>query len=239
MRERPLEFKSILAALVTLILIFCLSTPINAQVAGAILTGTVMDSSRSGIPKAKVTITNVATGIATTVEADSAGIYTAPNLTAGTYDVSIEAAGFSTEIQRGVTLTVGAKQVLDIPMTRRELAQTINVTASAPTVELESSAISAVVNSTTVRELPLNGRAWTTWRISSRASLELRLNFHLLRDRIEDRVALEPRSAFPEAALSKIITGLMESASMTILTAGLEVCLAETWELTLYRNFRS
>ena len=161
MGERPFESKPILAALVTLILIFCLSTPINAQVAGAMLTGTVMDSSRSGIPKAKVTITNVATGIATTVEADSAGIYTAPNLTAGTYDVSIEAVGFSTEVQRGVILTVGAKQVLDIPMTVGQLAQTINVTAAAPTVELESSAISAVVNSTTVRELPLNGRSWT------------------------------------------------------------------------------
>jgi len=161
MGERPMEFKSILAALVTLILIFCLSTPINAQVAGAMLTGTVMDSSRSGIPKAKVTITNEATGVLRTVEADSAGIYVAPNLTAGTYDVTIEAAGFSTEVQKGVILTVGAKQVLDIPMTVGQLSQRINVTAAAPTVELESSAIGEVVNSTTVRELPLNGRSWT------------------------------------------------------------------------------
>src|SRR3984957_283828 len=161
MGERPLKFKSILAALVTSILIFCLSTPINSQVAGAMLTGTVMDSSRSGIPKAKVTITNVATGVARSVETDSAGIYVAPNLTAGTYDVTIEAAGFSTEVERGVVLSVGAKQVLDIPLTVGQLAQTINVTAAAPTVELESSAIGEVVNSTTVRELPLNGRSWT------------------------------------------------------------------------------
>jgi Carboxypeptidase regulatory-like domain/TonB dependent receptor-like, beta-barrel/TonB-dependent Receptor Plug Domain len=161
MGERPLKLKPILATLVTLILIFCLSIPANAQVAGAMLTGTVMDSSRSGIPKAKVTITNVATGVARSVETDSAGIYVAPNLTAGTYDVTIEAAGFSTEVERGVVLSVGAKQVLDIPLTVGQLAQTINVTAAAPTVELESSAIGEVVNSTTVRELPLNGRSWT------------------------------------------------------------------------------
>ena len=161
MGEGSLGLKPILAILVTLILIFCLSTPINAQVAGAMLTGTVMDSSRSDIPKAKVTITNEATGVLRTVEADSAGIYVAPNLTAGTYDVTIEAAGFSTEVQKGVILTVGAKQVLDIPMTVGQLAQRINVTAAAPTVELESSAIGEVVNSTTVRELPLNGRSWT------------------------------------------------------------------------------
>jgi hypothetical protein len=68
MGGRPLESKSILATLVTLILILCLSTSINAQVAGAMLTGTVMDSSRSGIPKAKVTITNEATGVVRTVE---------------------------------------------------------------------------------------------------------------------------------------------------------------------------
>jgi len=37
----------------------------------------------------------------------------------------------------------------------------VDVTTDAPTVQLTSSGISATVNATTVRELPLNGRSWT------------------------------------------------------------------------------
>src|SRR5690348_9282104 len=55
-----------------------------AQVAGATLSGTVTDSSGAVIPKAQVTITGVATGVARTVETDTAGLYTAPNLLPGT-----------------------------------------------------------------------------------------------------------------------------------------------------------
>src|SRR5436305_7473055 len=39
--------------------------------------------------------------------------------------------------------------------------RTIQVTGEAPAVQLATSDISAVVNATTVRELPLNGRSWT------------------------------------------------------------------------------
>ena len=51
-----------------------------AQVSGATLTGTVMDSSGAVIPNAQVAITDVATGITRTVSSGSAGLYTAPNL---------------------------------------------------------------------------------------------------------------------------------------------------------------
>jgi peptidoglycan hydrolase-like amidase len=40
-------------------------------------------------------------------------------------------------------------------------SQTFSVVETAPTVELTSATISAQVNATTVRELPLNGRDWT------------------------------------------------------------------------------
>src|SRR6202163_4146180 len=41
------------------------------------------------------------------------------------------------------------------------VTERIQVAGQAPTVQLATSSISAVVNSTTVRELPLNGRSWT------------------------------------------------------------------------------
>jgi outer membrane receptor protein involved in Fe transport len=132
-----------------------------AQVAGATLTGTVKDSSGGVIPNAQVVITDVATGISRTVSTDAAGLYASPNLLPGTYAIRVTAQGFSTEVQKGVTLTVGAEQVLDFTMRVGETSQTVEVTTEAPTVELTSSTLSAQVSAATVRELPLNGRSWT------------------------------------------------------------------------------
>src|SRR5712672_2927025 len=133
----------------------------NAQVSGATLSGTVMDSSGAVIPNAQVAITDVGTGVTRNVTSGSAGFYTAPNLLPATYEVRVTAPGFSTQVQKGVTLTVGAQQTLDIKMQVGQVSQTVEVTTEAPTVELTSSTLSAVVNATTVRELPLNGRSWT------------------------------------------------------------------------------
>jgi hypothetical protein len=132
-----------------------------SQVSGATLSGTVMDSSGAVIPNAQVSITNSATGVTRTVSSGGSGLYTAPNLLPGIYEIRVTAPGFSTQVQKGITLTVGAQQALDIKMQVGQVNQTVEVTTEAPTVELTSSTISAVVNATTVRELPLNGRSWT------------------------------------------------------------------------------
>src|SRR5712691_3402350 len=132
-----------------------------AQVAGATLTGTVKDSSGAFIPNAQVVITDLATGVTRTVSPGGGGLYTAPNLLPGTYEIRVTATGFSTEVQKGITLTVGAEQVLDFTMQVGQMTQTVEITTEAPTVELTSSTLSATVNATTIRELPLNGRSWT------------------------------------------------------------------------------
>jgi hypothetical protein len=132
-----------------------------AQVSGATLTGTVKDSSGAFIPNAQVAITDLATGVTRSVSPGSSGLYTAPNLLPGNYEIRVTATGFSTQLQKGVTLTVGAQQVLDFTMRVGQMSQTVEVTTEAPTVELTSSTLSATVNATTVRELPLNGRSWT------------------------------------------------------------------------------
>jgi hypothetical protein len=137
------------------------SVSVYAQVVGATLSGTVLDPSAGVVPNAQISITNVATGVTRDVTSDSAGFYNAPNLMPGKYDVSTSAPGFATVLQSGIVLTVGAHQVLNISLKVGEMSQVLTVTEQAPTVELGSSSISAVVNSTTVRELPLNGRSWT------------------------------------------------------------------------------
>lgn len=133
-----------------------------AQVAGAMLKGTVTDATGATVPMAQVAIIDVATGINHNVTTDSAGTYSAPNLRPGQYQVRVTATGFSPELHSGITLTVGAQQVLDITLRVGQMSQVVEVAAEAPTVELASSEISADVTSSTVRELPLNGRSWTS-----------------------------------------------------------------------------
>ena len=163
MRLNPFAEKLSVAAWVFVIVAISLlgNAHAYAQVAGATLTGTVKDSTGGFIPNAQVSIMDVSTGVTRTVSPGGAGLYTAPNLLPGTYEVRVSAMGFSTEVQKGVTLTVGAEQVLDFTMRVGQMSQTVEVTTEAPTVELTSSTLSAQVSAATVRELPLNGRSWT------------------------------------------------------------------------------
>src|SRR5881409_3726881 len=133
----------------------------SAQVAGATLSGTISDASGAVIPGAMVSIRDTATGIIRTVSSDEAGLYTAPNLRPSIYDVTVSIPGFSTRVQSGITLTVGAQQVLDFVMQVGQTTEAVEVTGEAPLVQLATSTLSATVESTTVRELPLNGRDWT------------------------------------------------------------------------------
>src|SRR6202047_205011 len=137
------------------------SLPLRAQVAGASLSGTITDQSGAILPQAAISIRNVSTDITRTTTTSASGFYSVPNLLPGTYDVKATAQGFSTHLSTGIILTVGAQQVLDITLQVGQISQTVEVSTEAPNVELASSSISATVNSTTVRELPLNGRSWT------------------------------------------------------------------------------
>ncbi len=160
-RASALYLYSCLAAIVLMCWI-CFSAPACAQVAGGSLSGTISDPSGKLVPQALIAIQNVATGITTTVTTNGDGYYTAANLLPGEYQITVSAKGFATEVRKGISLTVGAQQVIDLTLQVGSAAHTVvEVTTEAPAVQLASSDISAVVNATTVRELPLNGRSWT------------------------------------------------------------------------------
>jgi hypothetical protein len=148
-------------ALNVAVLIMVMSARLPAQVTGGTMSGRVTDVSGAVISNAQITIKNLSTGITRNVTADAAGFYTAPNLLSGTYEVRTSAPGFATEVRTGITLTVGAQQVLNLTLQVGSVTQSVEVTGEAPSIQLATSSISAVVNSTTVLELPLNGRSWT------------------------------------------------------------------------------
>jgi hypothetical protein len=142
-------------------LVLVISLPLHAQVAGGTLSGSITDPSGAVVPNAEVVIKNSATGVSRNVTTNADGFYSAANLVPGNYEVSVSASGFNTEIKKGIVINVGAQPLFNLVLQIGAVANRVEVTTEAPTVQLTSSDISATVNATTVRELPLNGRSWT------------------------------------------------------------------------------
>ena len=143
-----------------------LSLPLRAQVSGAIVTGAVTDAQGGAVANAKVSARNAQTNVVTETTTNTDGAYSILNLIPSDYEVSASSSGFSTSVAK-VTLTVGAKQEMNFSLSVGQVTQEVQVTSAVPVVELTSSTLSGNVESTEVRELPLNGRDW-----GSLASLE-------------------------------------------------------------------
>src|ERR1700730_15651575 len=136
--------------------------PAKAQVSGATLSWLVTDEQGGPVANATISVKNAETGVARDVTSNSDGIYSAPNLLPGEYEVTVTATGFQTLTEKGITLTVGGQQSLNLVMKVGALSQTVEVNAAIPDIQTTSSTVSSTVDSTTMRELPLNGRDWTS-----------------------------------------------------------------------------
>src|SRR5487761_26454 len=146
------------------LLVVSLLTPIAAYPQGTqgAIVGVLTDQSGAVIPNVKVAVKNEATGEIRATVTNASGSYTASNLNPGTYDITATAQGFQTLIRKGIILPVGAQQVMNLTLRLGKATQQMEVTGGAPTVQLVSSVMRGDVNSTTMRQLPLNGRDWTS-----------------------------------------------------------------------------
>lgn len=130
----------------------------HAQVTTGTISGAVTDSTGAVLPAAKVVVQNEDTGIARTVQADASGRYSAPSLGLGNYQVTASMEGFQTEVRKGILLTVGREAVVDLRLNVGAVTQTVEVIGEAPLVQTTESTVSYLVNASTIRDLPLNGR---------------------------------------------------------------------------------
>ena len=151
--------KTFRLALALSALMFLNSVPLEAQVSGAALTGVITDATGGAIANAHISAKNLATGLISSTTTNSDGFYDIPNLLPADYQVTISAPGFGTK-QTNITLTVGAKQVLNLSLAVGQAQQVVQVTEQAPTIQLATSTMSDNVEGAEVRELPLNGRDW-------------------------------------------------------------------------------
>ncbi|HEV2102695.1 MAG TPA: carboxypeptidase-like regulatory domain-containing protein [Candidatus Acidoferrum sp.] len=124
----------------------------------ATLTGTVTDPSGAVIGAAKVTITELSTGLAYSVTTDATGVYVRPALKPSTYTVQVEAPGFKTAVQRDVLLTARDRVGVNITLQVGETSQSVEVAAQAPLLQTENTNIGGDLSSRSVSELPLGGQ---------------------------------------------------------------------------------
>jgi outer membrane receptor protein involved in Fe transport len=125
------------------------------------IAGRVIDESKAALPGVTVTITDVETGQSRTLTTDAQGRYRADALVPGKYAVTAELPGFRTAQYQDVALSVGQAAVLDIQMQIGGITERVVVTGDATLVATRQSAVTALVDQSQIRELPLNGRDFT------------------------------------------------------------------------------
>src|SRR5258708_38696522 len=110
----------------------------TAQVAGGTIQGTVADGSGAVLPGTTVVVKNVGTAITTEVVTNERGVYRAPNLRPGVYDVSAALHGFSSAARKGLELSVGGELTLDLKLLPGRLTETVTVVTEAPAAATSS-----------------------------------------------------------------------------------------------------
>jgi len=133
----------------------------NAQVSGGAISGAVTNASQAAVPNARVTLRDAATGVTRAVTTRAGGLYTFPNLAPGTYEITVEASGFSTQIRTNIAVAVGAKPVVNVAMRAGDPKEVIREALAAAPENQAASTVSGNVSASTVRDSPLNGRDWT------------------------------------------------------------------------------
>ena len=125
------------------------------------ITGTVMDGAGALIPDAIVTITNQATNSARKIKTNDAGVFVAPQLPPGRYDISVEKNGFKKLFKTDIVLNaIEQLNAGDFTLEVGQVSESITVVADAGQIQVQSETgeRSGVVTGMQLRDLALNGR---------------------------------------------------------------------------------
>ncbi len=133
----------------------------SAQIDTGAIVGTVRDSSGAAIPKATITITNTATGVARTSTTNESGEYQFPALSPGMYSVKAAASGFAGQIQNAIDIHVQSRPSIDFSLQVGEVTQVLEVNAASPLLQTENADVGGVVQEQQIKDLPLNGRRYS------------------------------------------------------------------------------
>ncbi|MGH9657521.1 MAG: carboxypeptidase regulatory-like domain-containing protein [Bryobacteraceae bacterium] len=132
------------------------------------ITGRITDPSGALVPGVDVLVTNAGTGDRRDAASNDQGYYTVPFLVPGDYQVQVQKAGFKAALRSGIRLQVDQVARLDFSLEVGGVAESIDVTGTAPLIDSETSSIGQVINNKSIVEMPLNGRnAWHLVQLSA------------------------------------------------------------------------
>lgn len=145
-------------ALICLLTSLVFSLAAVAQLPSSTLNGTVTDPQGGAVANVGVTITNAATGVSRETTTDAQGYYTFVNVAPGEYTLRVEKSSFAAYERKGIRLEVGLASTMDVKLALANVGQTVTVESGQTQVELTQSEVQGLVTSSTVENIPLNGR---------------------------------------------------------------------------------
>ena len=124
---------------------------------------TVTDPNGAVVAGAAVTVKNVETNKEDTATSDDEGRARIVNLQPGTYTITVKASGFGDFTQENVVVEIGTVNSLDAKMAIGSATSVVEVTSTAPVINTDQQDFSSNINQTSINELPINGRRWSTF----------------------------------------------------------------------------
>ena len=144
------RFRSILA-----LLTLSLSPSLFGQAVNATLLGTITDSTGATVAGAKVTATEVTTGLIHESVTNESGNYTFPNLEPGKYSVTAESKGFKKETQQNIDLLSNSSTRVDVEMVTGSVSETVLVTTAPPLLQTDRADISTKIEAKQLADVPI------------------------------------------------------------------------------------
>jgi hypothetical protein len=129
----------------------------QTQTSGRI-TGTIRDAQGAFIVDAEIAVENDSTGDRRRAKSDGAGSYLVPFLPPATYDLRIEAKGFTPAIFHNVAIGLNGTVTVDANLQLADVTAEVEVTDRPPLLQTNSSELSTRIDSRSLTELPLPTR---------------------------------------------------------------------------------
>jgi hypothetical protein len=133
-----------------------MAAALSAQGDRGVITGTISDPAGALVPDAEVVATNPASGVVFKGVTTGTGNFTIPYVPSGTYDLTIEVAGFRRYEQKGVRVQVAQTVRVDVTLQLGSTSESVSVTADASLLKTESATQSTTVLREQLNNLPLN-----------------------------------------------------------------------------------
>jgi hypothetical protein len=134
--------------------LFLIPATFQAQELRGKISGRVMDPNGAAVPGATVKVTDVARNTTATFTTNDEGIFDAPYLLPGTYQVIVEMSGFKKSLQDKIQVAINETRSLDIKLDVGTPAETVTVTSEVPPLNVSDPNLGQTIDRKRVDELP-------------------------------------------------------------------------------------